>query len=64
MQVMEDWSNHTLFEHKVARKCAWYQTTLGQTSMINFVVVAATVFTLDCMCTTYSRRKSRDVSLY
>ncbi len=30
----------TMFEHKVVRKCTWYQATLGQRLMINFVVVS------------------------
>ncbi|XP_070689082.1 paralemmin 1a [Pempheris klunzingeri] len=32
---------NTMFEHRVVHKCTWYQTTLGQRSMINFVVVSS-----------------------
>ena len=32
---------NTMFEHRVAHKCTWYRTTLGQRSMIDFVVVSA-----------------------
>ena len=32
---------NTMFEHWVAHKCTWYRTTLGQRSMIDFVVVSA-----------------------
>ena len=32
---------NTMFEQRVAHKCTWYRTTLGQRSMINFVVVSA-----------------------
>jgi len=31
--------NNTMFEHKVAHKCSWYQNTLGRRSMIDFVIV-------------------------
>ena len=32
---------NTTVEHKDAQKCTWYQSTLGQRSMINFVVVSS-----------------------
>jgi len=32
---------NTMFEHTVVHKCTWYQATLGQRSMINFVVVSS-----------------------
>lgn len=32
---------NTMFEHRVAHKCTWYQSTLGQRSMIDFVVVSS-----------------------
>ena len=30
-----------MFEHKIAHKCTWYQSTLGQRPMINFVIVSS-----------------------
>lgn len=30
---------NTVFKHKVAHECTWYQATLGQRLMINFVVM-------------------------
>ena len=30
---------NTMFEHKDAHKCMWYQSTLGQRSMIDFVII-------------------------
>uniref|UniRef100_A0A8D2ZX27 Endonuclease/exonuclease/phosphatase domain-containing protein n=1 Tax=Scophthalmus maximus TaxID=52904 RepID=A0A8D2ZX27_SCOMX len=32
---------NTMFEHKDAHKCTWYQSTLGQRSMIDFVIVSS-----------------------
>ena len=32
---------NTMFEHKIAHKCTWYQSTLGQRPMINFVIVSS-----------------------
>ena len=32
---------NTMFEHKDAHKCMWYQSTLGRRSMINFVIVSS-----------------------
>ena len=32
---------NTMFEHKVAHKCTWYQNTLGRRSMIDFVIVSS-----------------------
>jgi len=32
---------NTMFDHKVVHKCTWYQATLGQRSMIDFVVVSS-----------------------
>jgi len=32
---------NTMFEHKVAQKCTWYQNTLGRRSMIDFVIVSS-----------------------
>ena len=32
---------NTMFKHSVAHRCTWYQTTLGQISMIDFVVVSS-----------------------
>ncbi len=32
---------NTMFKHKVAHKCTWYQATLGQRLMIDFVVVSS-----------------------
>jgi len=32
---------NTMFEHRVVHKCTWYQTTLGQRSLIDFVIVSA-----------------------
>ena len=32
---------NTMFKHKDAHKCTWYQSTLGQRSMIDFVIVSA-----------------------
>ena len=29
---------NTIFKHKVIHKCTWYQNTLGQRSMMDFVV--------------------------
>ncbi len=31
---------NTMFEQKVVRKCTWYQATLGQRSMIDFVITS------------------------
>lgn len=31
---------NTMFEHKMVHKCTWYQTTLGQMLMIDFVFVS------------------------
>ena len=31
---------NTMFEHKDAHKCTWYQSTLGRRSMIDFVIVS------------------------
>lgn len=30
-----------MFKHKVAHKCTWYQKTLSQKPMIDFVVVSS-----------------------
>ena len=32
---------NTMFEHKDAHKCRWYQSTLGRRSMIDFVIVSS-----------------------
>ena len=32
---------NTMFEHKDAHKCRWYKNTLGQRSMIDFVIVSS-----------------------
>ncbi|XP_077940565.1 uncharacterized protein LOC144384606 [Gasterosteus aculeatus] len=32
---------NTMFEHKDVHKCTWYQSTLGQRSMIDFVIVSS-----------------------
>ncbi|KAK5875618.1 hypothetical protein CesoFtcFv8_026682 [Champsocephalus esox] len=32
---------NTMFEHKDAHKCTWYQSTLGRRSMIDFVIVSS-----------------------
>jgi len=32
---------NTMFEHRVVHKCTWYQTTLGQRLLIDFVIVSA-----------------------
>uniref|UniRef100_A0A8C5CGF6 Reverse transcriptase domain-containing protein n=1 Tax=Gadus morhua TaxID=8049 RepID=A0A8C5CGF6_GADMO len=32
---------NTMFEHKGAHKCNWYQSTLGRRSMIDFVIVSS-----------------------
>jgi len=32
---------NTMFEHKVAHKCTWYQNTLSRRSMIDFVIVSS-----------------------
>jgi len=32
---------NTMFEHRVVHKCIWYRNTLGQRSMIDFVIVSA-----------------------
>uniref|UniRef100_A0A8C5CRJ5 Reverse transcriptase domain-containing protein n=1 Tax=Gadus morhua TaxID=8049 RepID=A0A8C5CRJ5_GADMO len=32
---------NTMFEHKGAHKCTWYQSTLGRRSMIDFVIVSS-----------------------
>ena len=32
---------NTMFKHKDAHKCTWYRSTLGQRSMIDFVIVSA-----------------------
>jgi len=32
---------NTMFEHRVVHKCTWYWNTLGQRSMIDFVIVSA-----------------------
>ncbi|XP_054862758.1 golgi transport 1Ba isoform X1 [Amphiprion ocellaris] len=32
---------NTMFEHKAAHKCTWYQSTLGLRSMIDFTVVSS-----------------------
>ena len=31
---------NTIFKHKDAHKCTWYQSTLGRRSMIDFVIVS------------------------
>jgi len=38
---------YTMFEHKVVQKCTWYWTTLGQRSMIDFVIVSADLWLHD-----------------
>ena len=32
---------NTMFEHRDAHKCTWYQSTLGQRSMIDFIIVSS-----------------------
>jgi len=32
---------NTMFEHRVVHKCTWYRTTLGQRSMIDFLIISA-----------------------
>ena len=32
---------NTMFKHKDAHKCMWYQSTLGRRSMIDFVIVSS-----------------------
>jgi len=32
---------NTMFKHRVLHKCTWYEKTLGQRSMIDFVVVSS-----------------------
>ena len=32
---------NTMFKHKDAHKCTWYQSTLGRRSMIDFVIVSS-----------------------
>ena len=37
----------TMFKHKDAHKCTWYQSTLSRRSMIDFVIVSSDLYVLD-----------------
>ena len=48
---------NTMFEHKDAHKCTWYQSTLGRRSMIDFVIISSDLW--PCVLDTWVKRGAK-----